>query len=230
MSYAVFCIMMVFLVACFISCRFLEKGKGAIFSKTMASLGMVVGAILSFKFGHSEYTTYLLIGVVCGMLGDIYIELRKIYIEKERLTYFNAGMACFALGHVMYIISILKQVKTTNILLDILVSIGVAVVFSVLLIIVLEKPMKMKFGDCKWQSFAYCIELTFVTVFSIMLYVRHGLSIYMMLGMISFLLSDLVLSLQFFGEGNFEDNKFLVATNHILYYGAQVLLIGVLYI
>lgn len=230
MSYVVFCIMMVFLVACFISCRFLEKGKGAVFSKTMASLGMVVGAVLSFKFGHSEYTQFLLIGLVCGMLGDIFLELRKSYFEKERLMYFNAGMACFAVGHVMYIISIFKQVRATSLLLDILVSAGVAVVFAVLLVLVMAKPMKLEFGDCKWQSFAYCIELTFVTVLTIMLYIRHGLSIYMMLGMIAFLLSDLVLSLQYFGKGNFEDNKLLVAVNHILYYGAQVLLVGVLYI
>ena len=229
MSYIVFCIMMVFLVACFISCRFLQTGKGAIFAKTMASLGMVVGAVLAFGMGYFYYSLYILIGLICGMLGDIYIELRKIYIE-DKLSYFNAGMACFALGHVMYIIAMVKIVGNESLLFDVLVSVGVASAFSALLFFVLAKPLKLEFGKCKWQSFLYCIELTFTMMFSIMLYANHNLSIFMMLGFISFLLSDLVLSMQFFGGGNYEDNKLLVALNHILYYGAQVLIVGVLYL
>jgi uncharacterized membrane protein YhhN len=229
MTYAVFCVMMVFLVACFISCRFLQNGKGAIFAKTMASLGFVVGAVLAFGAGYYYYSLYILIGLVCGMLGDIFIELRKMYTE-EKLTYFNAGMACFALGHIMYIIAILKIVGKVNLLTDILVSIGVAVAFSVILFFVLAKPMKLDFGKCKWQSFLYCIQLTFTMMFALMSFINHNLSIYMMLGLVSFLLSDLVLSMQFFGGGNKEDNKLFVALNHILYYGAQVLIVGVLYL
>ena len=88
MTYAVFCVMMVFLVACFISCRFLQNGDGAIFSKTMASLGFVVGAVLAFGAGFYYYSLYILIGLICGMLGDIFIELRKMYPE-EKLSYYR---------------------------------------------------------------------------------------------------------------------------------------------
>ena len=229
MSYAVFCVMMVFLVACFISCRFLQNGKGAIFAKTMASLGMVVGAILALGMGYYYYSLYILIGLICGMLGDIFIELRKVYME-EKLLYFNAGMACFALGHIMYIIAMLKIVGKVNLVMELLISFGVAIAFSLVLFFVLAKPMKLDFGKCKWQSFFYCVELTFTMMLSIMLFFNHNLSIFIMLGLISFLLSDLVLSMQFFGGGDKEDNKLLVALNHILYYGAQVLIVGVLYV
>ena len=229
MSYAVFCVMMVFLVACFISCRFLQNGKGAIFAKTMASLGMVLGAILALGMGYYYYSLYILIGLICGMLGDIFIELRKVYME-EKLLYFNAGMACFALGHIMYIIAMLKIVGKVNLVMELLISFGVAIAFSLVLFFVLAKPMKLDFVKCKWQSFFYCVELTFTMMLSIMLFSNHNLSIFIMLGLISFLLSDLVLSMQFFGGGDKEDNKLLVALNHILYYGAQVLIVGVLYV
>ena len=228
MSYAVFCIMMVFLVACFISCRFLKADKSAIFSKTMASLGMVVGAILILIYGYSYVCLYIIIGLICGMLGDIFLEFRKVY-KQDSFIYFNSGMACFAVGHVMYIIAMLKMVIGANILLDVLVSAGVAIAFTALLFFVLAKPLKLEFGKCKWQSFAYSIELTFAMMLSVMLYIYHNTSIFMMLGLISFLLSDLVLSTQYFGGEEKEDNKLLVAVNHILYYGAQVLIIGVMY-
>lgn len=229
MSYAVFCIMMTFLVACFISCRFLRIGKGAIFSKTMASLGMVVGAILALGMGYSFFSLYIIIGLICGMLGDIFLELRKEYYQ-EKLIYFNVGMACFAVGHVMYIIALLKLVGRANILTEILISLGVAIAFSCLIFFVLAKPMKLDFGKCKWQSFAYSIELTFTTMLAILFFINFKISIFMMIGLISFLASDLVLSTQYFGGGDKEDNKFLVAINHILYYGAQVLIIGTLYL
>lgn len=232
MSYTVYCIMMVFLVACFISCRFLQNGKGALFSKTMASLGFVVGAILSLGFGYSYAGLYIVIGLICGMLGDIFIELRKDY-KQESLMYFNSGMASFALGHVMYILAMLRAVSDShiklNIWIDIMIPVGVAIIFSCLIFFVLAKPMKLDFGKCKWQSFCYSIELTFAMMLSVMLFINHKFPILLMIGLISFLLSDLVLSMQFFGGEEKEDNKLLVAINHILYYGAQILIAGVLF-
>ena len=229
MSYLALCLMMVFLVACFIASRLMNAGVVAIFTKTMASLGMVIGAILALSNGYAFYYLYIIIGLICGMLGDIFLELKKNY-KNEDLTYFNSGTTAFALGHIMYLVGMIRMVEgAVSLWLESIISLVIAVAFASLLILVLSKPLKLNFGKCKWQSFGYCILLTFVTVFSIFIYVKARISILLPLGFISFLLSDLILSMQYFGGEGKIDQPILVIANHVLYYGAQVLLVGVLY-
>lgn len=229
MSYLALCLMMVFLVACFIASRLMNAGVVAIFTKTMASLGMVIGAILALSNGYAFYYLYIIIGLICGMLGDIFLELKKNY-KNEDLTYFNSGTTAFALGHIMYLVGMIRMVEgAVSLWLESIISLVIAVAFASLLILVLSKPLKLNFGKCKWQSFGYCILLTFLTVFSIFIYVKVRISILLPLGFISFLLSDLILSMQYFGGEGKIDQPILVIANHVLYYGAQVLLVGVLY-
>lgn len=229
MSYLALCLMMVFLVACFIASRLMNAGVVAIFTKTMASLGMVIGGILALSNGYAFYYLYIIIGLICGMLGDIFLELKKNY-KNEDLTYFNSGTTAFALGHIMYLVGMIRMVEgVVSLWLESIISLAIAVAFASLLILVLSKPLKLNFGKCKWQSFGYCILLTFVTVFSIFIYVKARISILLPLGFISFLLSDLILSMQYFGGEGKIDQPILVIANHVLYYGAQVLLVGVLY-
>ena len=229
MSYLALCLMMMFLVACFIASRLMNAGVVAIFTKTMASLGMVIGGILALSNGYAFYYLYMIIGLICGMLGDIFLELKKNY-KDEDLTYFNFGTTAFAVGHVMYLVGMVKMVEgAVSLWLEAIISLVIAVAFASILILVLSKPLKLNFGKCKWQSFGYCILLTFVTVFSIFIYVKARISILLPLGFISFLLSDLILSMQYFGGEGKIDQPILVIANHVLYYGAQVLLVGVLY-
>lgn len=229
MSYLALCLMMVFLVACFIASRLMNAGVVAIFTKTMASLGMVIGGILALSNGYAFYYLYIIIGLICGMLGDIFLELKKNY-KNEDLTYFNSGTTAFALGHIMYLVGMIRMVEgAVSLWLESIISLVIAVAFASLLILVLSKPLKLNFGKCKWQSFGYCILLTFVTVFSIFIYVKARISILLPLGFISFLLSDLILSMQYFGGEGKIDQPILVIANHVLYYSAQVLLVGVLY-
>ena len=229
MTYMVLCILMVFLVACFIASRLLKSGIGSIFTKTMASLGMVFGAVLSLTTGYSYFHLYIILGVICGMLGDIFLELKRVYPANDYL-YFNFGMTAFAVGHIMYLIALIKMINASSkMLVPALISIAVAVAFSSLLILVLAKPLKLDFGKCKWQSYAYCILLTFLTVFSIFIYFKTEVPILLPLGFIAFLLSDLILSLQYFGGEGKIDQPVLVTLNHVLYYGAQVMLIGILF-
>lgn len=229
MSYLVLCVLMVFLVACFIASRLLKSGVGTIFTKTMASLGMVFGAVLSIAGGYSFYYLYIIMGLICGMVGDIALECKKVHPEYD-FSYFNFGMAAFAVGHVMYLVAIFKMLPADfSLTLPIIISGVVAIAFSVVLVLFLAKPLKLNFGKCKWQSLGYSILLTFVTVFSIFVYFKTQISLVLPLGFVAFLLSDLVLSLQYFGGEGKIDNPILVTLNHVLYYGAQVLLIGLLY-
>lgn len=231
-NYFIVVIMMLFLVGCFLTTRILDKGIGAVFTKTVASLGMILGALLVLKESYSFYYIYIIIGLVCGLIGDIFLELKRIYTQDAN-SYFNVGMLAFALGHIMYFMAIFNLNRTQNWIVPTLVSAAIAIAFSCVLFFVLAKPMKLEFGCLKWQSFAYCILLTFLaslaTAFTI---VTHH-NILIAVGLIAFLLSDLVLSMQYFKvtkDGvSLINNNLLTILNHVLYYGAQVLILGQMY-
>ena len=101
MTYAVFCVMMVFLVACFISCRFLQNGKGAIFTKTMASLGFIVGAVLAnkglavYNTNPSGYNGYgmLKAGKVTSILGIVFGAIYTLYYIVAVAILGSVGLA-----------------------------------------------------------------------------------------------------------------------------------------
>lgn len=233
MSYLVVVIMMFFLVVCFLASRIMDKGIGAVFTKTIASLGMILGALLVLKEYFTFYFIYIFVGLVCGLIGDIYLELKRIY-PQDNDTYFNIGVAAFSLGHIMYLLAILNIFGYAfDYLWPVLISLLIAIAFACVLFFVLAKPMKLDFKTSKWQSFAYCILLVFMASFSTILTIKTGTNLFFTLGLIVFLLSDLVLSMQYFYQtkdgSSLVDNNILTIVNHVLYYGAQTLIIGVLY-
>ncbi|MGN1258804.1 MAG: lysoplasmalogenase family protein [Christensenellales bacterium] len=231
-SYFIVVIMMLFLVGCFLVTRILDKGVGAVFTKTVASLGMILGALLVLKESYSFYYIYIIIGLVCGLIGDIFLELKRIY-SADSTSYFNVGMLAFALGHIMYFMAIYNLNKSVNWLAPTLISAGIAIAFSCLLFFVLAKPMKLDFANLKWQSFAYCVLLTFLASLACSFAIVTHKNLLIAIGLVAFLLSDLVLSMQYFkvtSDGvSLINNNMLTIINHILYYGAQVLILGQMY-
>ena len=88
--------------------------------------------------------------------------------------------------------------------------------------------MGLEFGKFKWQSMLYAFVLVFMSAFTIYLACLQIEFIIMAVGITLFLLSDLVLSMQYFG-GKTED-KFLTIVNHGLYYAAQILVATFLFL
>lgn len=225
MLFYVYLGLMALLVASFLFCR-LSGGKvSALFTKTLASLGFVFGAIVAINETAYTYAYgYIVLGLICGLIGDIVLDLKVMYKEDSD-HYLNCGMGVFGIGHVMYFIAlvmILDGLKDYT--LPLCVALGVSLAFACVLVLVLGKPMKLDFGKFKYQSLAYCFVLAFMMVFSLLISIKTGKLWIMTAGFISFLVSDLILSLQYFGGQ--QDNKLLTAFNHIFYYAAQVLIVA----
>lgn len=225
MSYWVIVVMMIFLVSSFLVTRCTIGGVPTLFTKTMASLGFVFAGIIALIYTKFEkYYAFLLIGLIFGMIGDILLDLKREY-KQDKDVYLNYGMLVFGMGHIMYFMALGNYygfdgpfIGKTFIALGVGLAVSAGIVFGA------ARLLKLNFGNFKWQSFAYSVVLVFVAVLSLLLSVSHSAMWLMTIGLLAFFASDLVLSTQYFGDK--EENKILIIINHVLYYGAQVLIVG----
>lgn len=216
----------------FIIIRAKFGGLGAFLLKTLASFGLVASAFISIAYSPVLADNRLIlsligIGLLLGMIGDMVLDLKVIY-DNDRI-YLNSGMLSFGLGHLAYFsaFSLFAISLNCDLLMPILVSAGCAIVLTIA-IVLSSKKMQLNFGNFLWQTVAYTFILTFMSAYTLILSIIGGANWLAFVGMILFFLSDIVLSLQYFG-GKLH-NKWLIVINHTLYYAAQIIILAVLMI
>ncbi len=227
-DYAFIISAVLFLCACFIFVRVYAGGYSALTIKMIATISIIIAAtygILCVKF-KSQFL-FIILGLVFSLIGDIFLDLKVIDRKNDRY-HTNVGMVAFGIAHIMYLVSIigLSNSKAT-LWIPAVVAISISLAVSSLIMLVLSKPLKLNFGKYFWQSYIYSFILIFMTAFSIYIaFLIPNMWIFA-LGLGLFLLSDLVLSTQYFGDKL--DNKFLIIVNHALYYVAQVAICSVIF-
>jgi len=211
--------------------------------KTLTSLMFIVTALVAMietnKYGISFIL--IIIGLVCGMIGDILLDL-KVYFKSltntynvsikdhDYLTYF--GMLSFGIGHIMYIIS--TFLLSDDLIKELIFSLIIGLALISLIMIISIKLLKMNYGKFLIPSICYGFLLSSFLVFMIFRIINHYSvgNLFLLLGSIFFILSDLVLSMTYFSkEEDYNKNgilnpesRFMISTNHILYYIAQFLI------
>jgi len=220
---------------CFLYFRINKGGICGLFSKTIASVSFVVFALLlSFSKMQVAYNNglaiaFLISGLVCGLVGDILLDLKVMYQFHEK-SYLKAGICSFLFGHIFYIIAIaivcsynFALFSATRIIILSSMILG-SIVLSILIWIFTKKAMNFDYNNNALLVNLYSTILLFTTAFSIFMTanILSLQNILLSVGLISFLASDLVLSLQYFGGK--QDSKNLTIVNHILYYIAQILI------
>ena len=167
---------------------------------------------------------FVVLGLVFGLMGDVWLDLKYVFPAKaDAFTY--AGFTVFGVGHVMYLLGLILAcapgVRTPYLVLPLLL--GVVMSYGNLL---LEKPMKLRYGKLRTVVFLYG-ALLFSTVLlagSVALacsWQDRALNVFF-LGAVLFALSDLILSGTYFGEGR--SRPIDLALNYITYYGGQFLI------
>jgi uncharacterized membrane protein YhhN len=210
----------------FMVIRVTRKPVEGMLAKAVASVGfLTIGvAALTVKGTAIPFGAPLIVlGMALGLIGDIVLDLKRAHSEFAGL-YLTSGMVSFIAGHIVYLIAILLiaiNLYNIDLLLQALVSAGIGVAMGPVTVIVSEKGMKANFGKHRILSGAYGALLIFFTVFTLWLTIINMAFLLMFIGIVLFLLSDLVLSQMYFCEGKSED-KVLVVVNHTLYYAAQI--------
>ncbi|MBQ0148198.1 MAG: lysoplasmalogenase, partial [Flavobacteriaceae bacterium] len=161
----------------------------------------------------------IIVGLIFGLIGDIFLDLKTIYpIESDIYTFL--GFYSFLLGHFVYIGYFLSS-NTLSIMENSFVfAIAGIVVF---LVLATETPMKLNYGRFRIITTIYAFILSFVTVLSLWIGLKTSELSYSIfgVGMILFLISDLILSQIYFGR---KDKNWMISANYIFYISAQYLI------
>ena len=217
----------VVLMIVFIAVRVVKGGVAGLLTKILASVAFVCAGILAVVTNGGGLGLGLIaMGLVMGLIGDIVLDLKVIYPESD-YPYTNAGILSFGIGHILYAagLSLLAN-PSSNLLNCILISLAIAIVLSIL-IMLSSKVLKLNFGKYFWQSFSYAVALVFMAAYSIALSLDLTIMYIAAVGFILFLLSDLILSMQYFGDKL--HNKALITINHTLYYLAQISIVAFMF-
>jgi hypothetical protein len=199
--------------------RALYGGVLALVCKAFASFMFVMLAIFAILLSEPPVYVaqlFMVLGLVAGLIGDLVLELKMMYPNQAK-SYLNAGIASFSIGHIFFFVGLVGYeplVWTQYIYMFI-----IAVILS-LVILYASKFIHISFKDVIIQVSLYTFILTFMALFGGFRFINDSKFLLFFIGMVLFLLSDLVLSPIYFG--NKKDDKTFAVINHLLYYGAQI--------
>ena len=167
---------------------------------------------------------FVLLGLLFGLLGDVWLDLKYVFPQQDAL-FTRAGIGVFGVGHILYVIGLLLRFYPGGKPWYIIVPLLLAAIGSAGNL-VLEKAMKLDFGDLKPMLGAYGF-LLFSTVFLsgsfALLYRGSVVSLNLFcIGGVLFAISDMILNGTYFGTG--KERPVDLATNYLTYYGAQFLI------
>jgi uncharacterized membrane protein YhhN len=174
-------------------------------------------AIINDKADNISYYLLIIMGLICGLIGDIVLDLKIIYKESSSL-YQHAGMVSFLIGHIFYLSAIFTYFGFHW--LPLVIALAAAVAINLVSKFVLKYNFKEHTIDC----YLYAFFLSYMSTQSIYAAINAGGSattILLAIGAALFMLSDLVL-LKTYYEG--KASRPYIIVNHTLYYGAQFLI------
>lgn len=220
MYYWILLVIGVLATAVFLTLRVKRGGIAALYAKAVASLCFIATAVAANNHNRSflGFGSFVTFGLICGLLGDVWLDLKWIYLQ-DKDSYLYSGFIFFLIGHISFVAAEYTASPYTK--GSIIVSVLAALVFAVIAVN-LEKPLKMHYGKFKWIVFLYSFMLALtMTTAMVTAYITgfQKMWVVMSIGGLVFLLSDLVLSGMYFGEG--KNTKFNIILNHTLYYAAQ---------
>lgn len=204
----------------------------AVVLKSLASaafMGIAISALFASVAGTNNTLGFFVIfGLLFGLFGDIWLDLKWVYPNDNKIWTFS-GFYVFAVQHVLIVIGLFLNFiieRGPKFILVSIIMIVVGVAAGALNVLFLEKPMKLNYGEYKKVSGFYggiLISMPLLLgALAIMTKFHYAAIDFMFFGEVFFLISDLILSGTYFGEG--KDRPIDVITNHATYYIGQFLI------
>lgn len=200
----------------------------ALLLKTITSFLFISVAFASFMInssaGVATFFMLIMMGLICGLIGDIVLDLKIVYKESSSLYQF-AGMTSFLVGHLFYLTALFIYFGFHWLPLVLALVLGAIIIGMSIFV------FKFKFKEHTVHTYLYSFILSYMMTQACYAAITSGFSaatVLLAIGGILFLLSDLVLVMTYYDN---KDSKLFISTNHILYYGAQfAIALSVLYL
>ena len=221
------CIVLLVIGALALICYVREKLRAytlrAVFWKSAVSALFCATAVAAWQTagGTQVLGAFTVLGLLFGLMGDIWLDLKYVYPAQDKpFTY--AGFLVFGVGHVLYMAGLLLQFSRPGAAAYVLVPIALGILLGAGNAL-LEKPMKLHYGDMKPIVIVYGALLFAMVLLAGGLALLNGwqepcLNLFFAGGVL-FALSDLVLSGTYFGIGH--EKPVDIILNYIFYYGGQ---------
>ena len=218
--YVLMIIISLILAAAFTFRRSQRKDAVSLLLKTAASAAFIMLGFVSFRGSQGVVSIAILPGLVMGLIGDMYLDMKYVFPKYDAMFTFT-GFGAFILGHICYLIFLFSQYPVTRAGLIIALIIGIAAGIGIYLT---PEMMKVDYGRFRVISAAYAALLIFVTIYSLCLCFAGftGAKMVFFLGILLFLFSDLVLSQIYFGQEQDTPRNSMI--NHAAYYLGQILI------
>lgn len=220
----------VLLVATYLFFRTKKPSLHAVFIKTGASLIFI--SICAYGLYLHHYTILPLmfvIGMVFGMLGDILLDFKYIYPEQDKIFTYS-GFTTFGIGHIFFIAGMFRDLYHNESGIYIVLPFVFGVLMAVVTLL-MQKPMKLKYGDMTTIVAVYAFILFSMAGTAISMAILNKFAstslILLTIGGALFAISDLILSQAYFGGK--EKNPIVIILNICTYYSAQFLLASAIF-
>lgn len=211
--------------ACFIIWHNNKKSLFSLMFKLVASFSFVALGIAGY-YASQSFTLaglFLILGLVASLIGDGILALLEFNLEGKKEQIIICGMLAFSVAQILYFVAFMLFSGAYLYW----VSIIGAVVIT-LVIILGEKTLKLNYGKTKLFTAIYSFVLSLSLLQSLMYAISTGFnntSLMMFVGMLSFFISDLILSFIYFSG---KDMQKLYYINYAFYFMAQNLLASAL--
>jgi len=190
----------------------------ALLIKTLTSFLFISVAFTSFMINPNPdvatFAMLIMMGLICGLIGDIVLDLKIMYRESSSL-YQQGGMVAFLVGHLYYLAALVIYFGFNW------MPVVIALVLAVIIGVVSKFILKFNFAEHTIITYAYSFFLSYMMTQACYAAITRGFTactVLLAAGAILFLLSDLVLVMTYYDN---KDSRPFIAVNHILYYAAQ---------
>ena len=202
----------------------LKLGGASLPALALKALTTVLCIAMAVYAAHEQthvsgWAAVVVLALVCGLLGDVFLDLKLIYRQDDAwFTY--AGFIAFGVGHLLYWAYFFTQLDWSSSVLLWWLGLDVVLVVGVWLT---EKPMQLDYGRFRAVSLLYALVLLGVLLQAAYAWWQQPSWQWAMftVGMLAFVASDLILSQSYFGKR--PEKPWMISGNYACYFGAQCL-------